>query len=75
MSATRAKNFDFGNDASENILHTPILLLAIWQMKRYKERKTFILQTTFWKCLVPCQNAVKKCTIKTELKIKKKIKK
>ena len=30
--------------------HTPIL--AIWDMKDYKERNNFILRTTFWKCLI-----------------------
>ena len=31
--------------------HTTIL--AIWQMKDYKERKNFIIRITFWKCFVP----------------------
>ena len=43
-SATRVRNFDFDNDTSEVI---PIL--ALWQMKDYKERNNFILKTTFWK--------------------------
>ena len=50
MSVARVKNFDFDNDTSENIFSHPIL--AIWQMKDYKERTNFILRTTFWKCLV-----------------------
>ena len=45
--------------------HTPIL--AIWQMKNYKDRKNFILRTTFWTRLAPCQNAFEKCATKTKL--------
>ena len=36
--------------------HTP--LLAIWQMKNYKERNNIILRTNFWKCLVPMPKSV-----------------
>ena len=36
--------------------HNPIV--AIQQMKDYKERNNFILRTTFWKCLVPMPKCV-----------------
>ena len=36
-------------------------------MKDYKERKNFILRTTFGNASFPCQNAFEKCTTKTEL--------
>ena len=49
---------------SESYFHTPVL--AIWQIKDYKERNNFILRTTFGKCLFPCQNACEKCPTKTE---------
>ena len=50
MSATRVKNFDFDNDTGKNIFsHSYIYYL---QVKHYKERNSFILTTTFWKCLV-----------------------
>ena len=55
-SATLVRNFDFDNDTSENIFHTPIL--AIWQMKDYNERNNFILRNTFWKCLVPMPKCI-----------------
>ena len=51
MSATLVKNFDFDNNTGENIfLHS---IVAICQMKYYKERKHCTLRTTFWKWLVP----------------------
>ena len=43
------------------------LIFTIWQVSNYKERNNFILGTTYWKCLVPCQNAFKKSTTKTKL--------
>ena len=36
--------------------HTPIL--AIWQIKDYKERNNFILRNTFWKCLIPLPKCI-----------------
>ena len=36
--------------------HTPIL--AIWQIKDYKERNNFILRTTFWRRIVPLLKCV-----------------
>ena len=41
------------------------LTFTIWQVKDYKERNNFILETTFWKCLVSMPNEFKKCTKKT----------
>ena len=35
-------------------------------MKDYKERKDFILRTTFWKCFVPMPKFVRKVHHKTE---------
>ena len=61
-SVTPVKNFDFCNNKSENkfsrenIFSHPIL--AIWQMKDYKERNNFILTTTFWKCIVPMPKCI-----------------
>ena len=55
-SATQVKNFDFHNDTSETFFHTP--LLAIQQMKEYKERNN---------ALFLCQNAFEMCITKTEL--------
>ena len=49
-SVTGVKNFDFKMARRETFFHTPIL--AMWQMKRYKERKTFILRITYWKCVI-----------------------
>ena len=59
------KNFDFGNARVKTYFHTHIL--AISQMKDYKERNDFILRTNFWKCLVPYQKPFKKRRTKTEL--------
>ena len=36
--------------------HTPIL--AIWKMKHYEERKSFVTGTTFWKYLFPMPKCV-----------------
>ena len=36
--------------------HTPVF--TTWQVKDYKERNSFILRTTFWKCLVPMPKCV-----------------
>ena len=74
MSATRTtgvwhewKILIFITTRVKTYFHTPIL--AIWQMKDYKERNNFILRTTCWTCLfpIPISNAFEKCTTKTEL--------
>ena len=52
-SATRVKKFDFDNKTSENTL-----ILVVWQMKDYKEKNSFILRTTFWKCLSPMPKCI-----------------
>ena len=50
-SAKRVKNFDFGNDTSENIFSHPQVSYMANEFN--KERNNFILRTNFWKCLVP----------------------
>ena len=45
--------------------HTPIL--AIGQMKDYKERNNFIQEVPFENVSLSCQNAFEKCTTKTGL--------
>ena len=60
---TQVRNFNFDNDRVKTFFPTPIL--AIWQIKNYKERNNSFLRTTFWKCIVPCQNAFEKCTTKS----------
>ena len=45
--------------------HTPVFI--IWQVKDYKEKNNFILRTTYWKNLAPCQNVFQKCVTKTVL--------
>ena len=57
-SVTLVINFNFDKDASENIFLHPILI--IWQVKDYKERNNFIFRNTFWKCLLPMPNHVKR---------------
>ena len=52
LIATRLKTY----------FHTPIL--AMYQIKDYKERKIVVLRTTFWKCLVP----IPKCAWKVHHK-------
>ena len=42
-------------------------LIPIWRMKDYKERNSFILKTTFRKCIIPMPKCVWKGTTKTEL--------
>ena len=42
-SAKQVKIFDFDNDMNENTFSHPIL--AIWQMRDYKERKNFQSKT------------------------------
>ena len=60
-SATRVKNFDIHNETSENIFSHPIL--AVWQMKDYRERNSIIVRTDSF----PYQSTFEKCTAKTEL--------
>ena len=55
-SATRVKNFDFVTTRVKIYFHT--LIFTIWQVKEYKERKNFILRTTFWKCLFSMPKSV-----------------
>ena len=66
LSATRVryewKNLILITTQMKIYFHTPIL--AIWQMKDYKERNIFILRTTFWECLAP----VPKCIWKVDYK-------
>ena len=49
----------------ETFFHNPTF--TIWEVKDYKERNNFILNTTFGNTLSPCQNAFEKTTTKTEL--------
>ena len=42
-------------------------MFTIWQVKDYKERINFILSTTFGHASFPRQNALEKCTKKTEI--------
>ena len=62
-SATRVENLILITTRVKTYFHTPIL--AMHQMKDYKERNDFILRTTFWKWLVP----MPKCVWKVHHKI------
>ena len=45
--------------------HNPIV--AIWQMKDYKERNNSFWELSFGNVLFLCQNVFEKCTLKNEL--------
>ena len=48
------KIFDFDNYTSKTSFH--IAIFTIWQVKDSKERKNFILSTTFRNASFPCRN-------------------
>ena len=65
-SAKWVKKIDFGNDTNENIfLQLYIRYIANERLKGEKQfhSKNYFLQNA----LFPCQNALQKCTTKTEL--------
>ena len=65
-SASRVKNLDFDiTTPVKTNFHTHIL--AIKQMKDFKERNNFVQELLFGNALFPCQNAFEKCTKKAEL--------
>ena len=60
------KNFDFGNDTSENIFSQ--LYIRYMANERLKGEKQFHSKNYFLQNpLFPCQNAFEKCITKTEL--------
>ena len=65
MSATRVKNFDFADDASENTLSYPYI--RYMTNEKLQGAEEFHFRTTFWKCIVPMPKCFERCTTKTEV--------
>ena len=67
-SATRVKSFVFENDTNENIFSHPHIYYIASERLRGEEQfysKNYVSQMSYsW--LFLCQNAVEKCTTKTE---------